>query len=161
MLLLLYHLKESSISVLTICLEIVFAGYTPREVLLLIQDDSLFLEWKQLMTISFLYLVVMKILYVWLPIIHFSNSSYWGTRWNVNSLNLRKGRPTMPNTNRTERRTSGFAMLMFFWCGDGVNKISICGVAVISNLTVRDACVFHAAVFGEMKLFAVLWFLLW
>ena len=37
-----------------------------------------------------------------------------------------------------------------------MNKISICGVAVISNLTVCDICVFHAAVFGEMKLFAVL-----
>jgi len=37
-----------------------------------------------------------------------------------------------------------------------VNKISICGVAVISNPTVREVCVFHAAVFGEMKLFAVL-----
>lgn len=42
---------------------------------------------------------------------------------------------------------------------DVVNKISIGGVAVISNLTVCDVCVFHAAVFGEMKLFAVLWFL--
>ena len=50
----------------------------------------------------------------------------------------------------------GVAVLMFF---DAVNKISICGVAVISNLTVCDICVFHAAVFGEMKLFAVLWFL--
>ena len=40
-----------------------------------------------------------------------------------------------------------------------MNKISICGVAVISNLTVCDVCVFHAAVFSEMKLFAVLWFL--
>ena len=50
---------------------------------------------------------------------------------------------------------------MFFWCGDALNKISICGVVVISNLTVCDVCVFHAAVFGEMKLFAVLWFLVW
>ena len=41
-----------------------------------------------------------------------------------------------------------------------VNKIPICSVAVISNLTVCDVCVFHASVFGEMKLFAVLWFLL-
>jgi len=39
-----------------------------------------------------------------------------------------------------------------------VNKISTCGVAVISNPTVCDACVFQAAVFGEMKLFAVLVF---
>ena len=40
-----------------------------------------------------------------------------------------------------------------------MNKISICGVAVISNLKVCDVRVFHAAAFGEMKLFAVLWFL--
>ena len=44
---------------------------------------------------------------------------------------------------------------------DAVNKVSICGVAVISNLTVCDVCVFHAAVFGKMKSFAVLWFLVW
>ena len=51
-----------------------------------------------------------------------------------------------------------------FYCGDAVNKISIYGVAVISNPSVCDVCVFHAAVFGEMKLFAkfaVLWFLVW
>ena len=53
------------------------------------------------------------------------------------------------------------AVLMFFYCGDAVNKISICGVAVISNPSVCDVCVFHAAVFGKMKLFAVLWFLVW
>ena len=40
-----------------------------------------------------------------------------------------------------------------------MNKISVFGVAVISNLTVCDVCVFHAAVLVEMKLFAVLWFL--
>ena len=40
-----------------------------------------------------------------------------------------------------------------------MNKILTCGVAVISNLTVCDVCDFHAAVFGEMKLFAVLGFL--
>ena len=55
------------------------------------------------------------------------------------------------------RRTWGLAVLMFFF--DAVHKISVCGVAVISNLTVCDVCVFHAAVFGEMKLFAMLWFL--
>ena len=48
---------------------------------------------------------------------------------------------------------------MFFQCGDAVNKISTYGVAVISNLTVCDVCVFHAAEFGETKLFAVLGFL--
>ena len=53
----------------------------------------------------------------------------------------------------------GVAVLMFFSCGDVVNKISTCGVAVISNPMVCDVCVFHAAMFGEMKLFAVLWFL--
>jgi len=42
-----------------------------------------------------------------------------------------------------------------------VNKISTCGVAVISNATVCDVCVFHAVVFSEMKLFAVLGFLLY
>lgn len=55
--------------------------------------------------------------------------------------------------------TWGFAVLMFFSCGDAVNKISIYGVAVISNLTVCDVCVFHAGVFGEMKLLVGLWFL--
>ena len=30
---------------------------------------------------------------------------------------------------------------------------------MISNLTVCDVCVFNAMVLGEMKLFAVLWFL--
>ena len=40
-----------------------------------------------------------------------------------------------------------------------MNKISTCGVAVISNLTVCDVCDFHAAVLGEMKIFAVLGFL--
>ena len=53
----------------------------------------------------------------------------------------------------------GVAVLRFFKCGDAVKKISTCGVAVISNLTVCDVCDFHAAVFGEMKLFAVLGFL--
>ena len=50
--------------------------------------------------------------------------------------------------------------VFFFFssCCDAVNKISICGVAVISNPMVCDICVFHATVFGEMKLFAVLWF---
>ena len=47
----------------------------------------------------------------------------------------------------------GVAVLVFFYCGDAVNKISICGVAVISNPSVCDVCLFHAAVFGEMKLF--------
>ena len=40
-----------------------------------------------------------------------------------------------------------------------MNKISICGVAVIPNLTVCNVCVLRAAGFSEMKLFAVLWFL--
>ena len=55
----------------------------------------------------------------------------------------------------------GVTVLMSFYCGDAVNKISICGVAVILNPSVCDVCVFHSAVFGEMKLFAVLWFLVW
>ena len=40
-----------------------------------------------------------------------------------------------------------------------MNKISTCGVAVISNPTMCDVCVFYTAVFGKMKLFAVLGFL--
>ena len=48
------------------------------------------------------------------------------------------------------------AVLTIFHCGDAVNKISTCGGAEISNPTVFEVCVFHAAVFGEMKLFAVL-----
>ena len=55
----------------------------------------------------------------------------------------------------------GVAVLMSFYCGDAVNKISICGVAVISNPSVCAVCVFHSAVFSELKLFAVLWFLVW
>ena len=50
----------------------------------------------------------------------------------------------------------GVAVLMSFYCGDAVNKISICGAAVILNPSVCDVCVFHVAVFGEMKLFAML-----
>ena len=52
---------------------------------------------------------------------------YWGTGSNVNSLNLRKGRPIMPNTNRTERGTWGFAVLMFFWCGEYNLNLRCCG----------------------------------
>ena len=37
-----------------------------------------------------------------------------------------------------------------------MNEISTCGVAVISNPTVCDVCVFYVTVFGEMKLLAVL-----
>ena len=45
-------------------------------------------------------------------------------------------------------------------CGVAMlNKMSICSVAVILNPLVCDVCVFHSAVFSEMKLFAVLWFL--
>ena len=50
----------------------------------------------------------------------------------------------------------GLAVLMFFYYGDAASRFSICGVAVISNPSVCDVCVFHVAVFGEMKLFAVL-----
>ena len=56
--------------------------------------------------------------------------------------------------------TCGVAVLIFFQCGDAVNKISTYGVEVISNPTVCDVYVFHAAVFGEMKLFVVLGFLI-
>jgi len=40
-----------------------------------------------------------------------------------------------------------------------VDKIPTWGVVVISNPLVCDVCVFHATVFGEIKLFAVLWLL--
>ena len=40
-----------------------------------------------------------------------------------------------------------------------MNNISTCGVGVISNPTVCDVFVFYVAVFGEMKLLAVLGFL--
>ena len=50
----------------------------------------------------------------------------------------------------------GVAVLMVFYCSDAVSRISICGVLVISNPLVCDVCVFHVAVFGEMKLFTVL-----
>ena len=46
--------------------------------------------------------------------------------------------------------------MFFFFFGDAVSRISIFGVAVIANPSVCDVCVFHVAVFGEMKLFAVL-----
>ena len=39
-----------------------------------------------------------------------------------------------------------------------MNKISICGVALITNPTVCDVCVSQATVFGEMKSLAVPWF---
>ena len=42
---------------------------------------------------------------------------------------------------------------------DAVSKISNFGAAVIANPTVCVVCVFHAAVFIEMQLFAMLWFL--
>ena len=54
----------------------------------------------------------------------------------------------------------GIPVLMFFYCGDAVIKIYICHVAVISNPSVCDVRVIHVA-FGEMKLFAVLGFLVW
>ena len=44
--------------------------------------------------------------------------------------------------------------MTFFYCDDTVNRISTRGIAVISNPTVCDVYVFHAAVFGEIKLFA-------
>ena len=47
-------------------------------------------------------------------------------------------------------------------CGVAMlNKMSIGGVAVILNSLVCDVCVCHSAVFSEMKLFGVLWFLVW
>ena len=50
----------------------------------------------------------------------------------------------------------GVAVLMF---DVDVNKISTCGVAVIPNPRACGVCAFHTAMFGEMKLFEVLGFL--
>ena len=41
--------------------------------------------------------------------------------------------------------------MLIFLCGVSVNKISPCGVAVISNPVVCDICVFKPTVFGEKK----------
>ena len=41
-------------------------------------------------------------------------------------------------------------------CGVAVNKISACGVAVISNLMVCDVCILRSAVFSGTKLSAML-----
>ena len=52
--------------------------------------------------------------------------------------------------------------LLFGFCflsGDGLNKIPTYGVVVVSNPSVCDVCIFIAMVFGEIKLFAVPWFL--
>ncbi len=46
----------------------------------------------------------------------------------------------------------------FFLSGVAVNKIPSCGVAVISNPTVCDICVFKPTVFGETQLVAMLRF---
>jgi len=43
----------------------------------------------------------------------------------------------------------GVAVFTIFYCCDAVNKISTCSVAVISNPTVCEVCVYHAAVFSE------------
>ena len=63
--------------------------------------------------------------------------------------------------NEGDMGICGVAVLMSFYCGDAVNKISICGVVVILNPSVCNVCVFHSVVFCDMKLFAVLWFLVW
>ena len=50
--------------------------------------------------------------------------------------------------------------LFFFLSGDTVNKITTCGVAVISNPLVCDVCVFHATVFGKQSCLRCCGFLL-
>jgi len=52
----------------------------------------------------------------------------------------------------------GICSVDVFYCDDAGNKISTCSVAVISNPRVCNVSVFHAAVFDEIKLFAVLGF---
>ena len=51
------------------------------------------------------------------------------------------------------------SFIFCFFSGDAVNKIPTCSVAVVSNPSVCDVCVFNATVFGKIKLFAVLKFL--
>jgi len=53
------------------------------------------------------------------------------------------------------------SVLLIFLCGIWVNKIPPLGIAVNSNPTVYDICVFKPTVFSETKLFAVLQFLVW
>ena len=53
------------------------------------------------------------------------------------------------------------AVLLIFLCGISVNKISPCGVAVISNPMVCDVCVFKPMVFGETKCSTFFLFHLW
>jgi len=50
-------------------------------------------------------------------------------------------------------------LFFYFLSGDAVNKIPIYSLAMISNPLVCNVCLFRATVFGEMKPFAVLWFL--
>jgi len=49
----------------------------------------------------------------------------------------------------------GLRLWLIFLCGVAVNTIPVCGVAVISNLTVSDVSVFNPVMYGELKLFAV------
>lgn len=63
-----------------------------------------------------------------------------------------------------ERKSHGsfeasYRLVLLFLSGDLVNKIPTCSVAVISNSSVCNVCVFHTTVFSVIQWFAVLWFL--
>ena len=114
--------------------------HTPREPLILIQDDSVsFLTmktninhffplfwswWKFLCTVAcnpFQSFVVM--------IVEFAHARHWGvrgTRRNINLLNLRKGRSVMSNTNTREQSTweSWGTMKKFFAKQGSLQQIS-------------------------------------
>ena len=61
------------------------------------------------------------------------------------------------NFDNSRRVTLGLRCCSGLLCGIPVNKTpKYCGIAVISNSTVCDVCVFKPTVFGEMKLCAVL-----
>lgn len=51
------------------------------------------------------------------------------------------------------------SLFFYFLSGDLVNKIPTCSVAVISNSSVCNVCVFHTTVFSVIQWFAVLRFL--
>ena len=62
-------------------------------------------------------------------------------------------------TDRIQRAENPFLMVQqepTFTSASLEGDMEICSVAVISNPSVCDVCVFHVAVFGELKLFAVL-----
>ena len=60
------------------------------------------------------------------------------------------------NSKEGDIGVCGVAVLLSVLCGIPVNKISHCGVAVISNPMVCDVCAFQPTVFGETTLVILL-----